>query len=176
VTSTASLAAREHARLAYVERPSVPALLPAQATHPAYWAPLGKSGPPGSLSLGQTSGLLTGTVRVPAAGDYTVWLQGSLSRRVIVRIDDRAVGEIRHQIGIAGQSLKLATVQLAAGSHAVDILMPASYYAPGNVVSGQILGPLVLAHDDAPPAVHEVAPTAARSLCGKSLEWLEIVN
>jgi hypothetical protein len=58
----------------------------------------------------------------------------------------------------------------------VDIVRPDSSYAPGNAAGGELLGPLVLVRGDSPPAVSEIAPAQARSLCAKKLEWIEIVR
>ena len=154
----------------------MPTVVPSEAIHPATWSPMGPNGPPGFLSMGQNSGALTSPLSVSTSGDYTVWLQGTFSRRVIVRINGQTVGTIRRQIGTAGQFLKVGTVRLQAGEQRVDIIRPASYYAPGNVVGGELLGPLVLVRGDSPPAVQQIAPSKARSLCGKSLQWLEIVK
>jgi hypothetical protein len=39
------------------------------------------------------------------------------------------------------------------------------------------LGPVVLVPDSSEiPPIQHVAPSAARSLCGRSLEWIEIVR
>jgi hypothetical protein len=176
VTRTAAIAARDHARVAYATRPTVPTLVPTDAVHPANWSPMGKFGPPGFLSLGQNAGAMVAPVDVPASGEYTVWLQGSFSRRMIVRINGQPVASVRHQIGTAGQFLQIGKVRLQAGEQRVEVDMPASYYAPGNVVGGQLLGPLMLVADNAPSAVQQISPGQARSLCGKRLEWLEVVK
>ena len=81
-----------------------------------------------------------------------MWLQGTFSRRLIVRINGRVVGTIHRQIGTAGQFLKVGTVRLQAGEQRVDIVRPDSFYAPGNAVGGELLGPLVLVRGDSPPA------------------------
>jgi hypothetical protein len=177
ISSTAALAGRDHARLAYVIRPSMPTLIPTRVGHPPQWAPdsIG-GGPPEWLSMGQSSGLLIGIVRITEPGRYEAWVGGTLSRRVIVMIGGRQIGSVRHQIGTAGQFLKVGTVQLDPGRAFIEILRPPSYYAPGNVVGGELLGPLVLVREGSAPAVGELAPRDARSLCGKPLEWLEIVR
>lgn len=178
ITATAALANRDRARLAYVMRVSVPTLVPSRIAHQPQWAPdpIGGPGSPEFLSLGQSSGLLLGTVHVSAPGRYQVWLEGSLSRRIVVTIGGQLVGSIRHQIGTAGQFVPVGTVRLGAGNQLVEIQRPPSYYAPGNVVGGELLGPMLLTPDGAAPAVAEIAPRDARSLCGKPLEWLEIVR
>lgn len=178
VLGAATLATRDHARIAYVASPEQPTLVPTRSLHPTEWAPVSPTphAAPQFLSLGQSQGGLVGTIRVPASGRYQVWLEGSFSRRTIVKVGGRLVGTIRHQIGTSGQFLDVGTVSVSAGEQRVVILRPASYYAPGNVVAGELLGPLVLTRTDAPPPVQYVAPSAARSLCGRPLEWIEIVR
>ena len=176
IQAAAARAAHDHARLAYVVRAPMPTVVPTDAIHPATWAPMGKNGPPGFLAMGQSSGTLTSPLDVATSGDYTVWLQGTFSRRLIVQINGRVVGTIHRQIGTAGQFLKVGTVQLQAGEQRVDIVRPDSFYTPGNAVGGELLGPLVLVRGDSPPPVAEIAPGQARSLCAKKLEWIEIVR
>jgi hypothetical protein len=183
ITKTGALAAREHARLAYVARPTAPTLIPTQAPHPQSWVQTTANGDgdPDLLQLSQRAGAVAGLVRVARPGRYQVWLEGSLSRRVSVWVGRQLVGSVVHQLGSPGQFLKVGTVNLAAGDQPVQILRPASDLRPGNVVpgyagTGELLGPLMLVRDSKPPAVREIAPQHARSLCGQPLEWIEIVR
>jgi len=183
VVRTGALAAHEHARLAYVSRPTAPTLIPTQAPHPQSWVQTTANGDgdPDLLQLSQEPGAATGMIRIATPGRYRVWLEGSLSRRVAVWVGRRFVGSVVHQLGSPGQFLQVGTVYLAAGAQSVQILRPASDLAPGNVVpgyagTGELLGPLVLVRDSNPPAVREIASRQAGSLCGRSLEWIEIVR
>jgi hypothetical protein len=183
ITKTGALAAREHARLAYVTRPTDPTLSPTQAPHPQSWVQTTANGDgdPDLFQLSQRAGTVTGVVPVATPGRYQVWLEGSLSRRVSVWVGRQLVGSVVHQLGSPGQFLKVGTVNLAAGDQPVQILRPGSDLRPGNVVpgyagTGELLGPLVLVRDSNPPAVREIAPQQARSLCGQPLEWIEIVR
>ena len=178
VLAIGALARREHARLAYVSRPSPPMLVPTQAVYPRVWSPHTANGERAAafLFMGQSSGTLTGVVHVSVAGRYQVWLQGTLSRRVIVSVGRRLVGSVAYQLGSGGQFTEVGSVQLAAGDQPVQIRRPPSNLSPGNVASGELLGPLVLDRNGASPSVHEIAPRQARSLCGAPLEWIEIVK
>ena len=178
IMATAALAQSDHARLAYVTRPSLPALVPTKAGHPPYWPPttITASGPPDYVAVGQAAGLVTGTVRVAASGRYQVWLGGSFSRRVTVSVGGQLVGSLRHEISNSGQYLHVGTVNLTAGPQPVSAYRPQSTLAPGNVLGGDMLGPLVLVPEGFRPQVQEITPVQARSLCGKPLEWLEIVG
>jgi len=183
ITRTGAIATRDHADLAYVPRASVPMLVPSQTAHPVSWVQTTANGDgdPDLLQLSQQAGTVTGLIHVATAGRYRVWLEGSLSRRVVVWVGRRLVGSVVHQLASPGQFLELGAVYLAAGDQPVEIMRPASDLAPGNVVpgyagTGELLGPVALVRDGNAPAVSEIAPQQARSLCGKPLEWIEIVR
>ncbi len=178
VKAAASVATADHARLAYVPRPSLPTLVPTTAQHPPEWGPMPTNGfgPAGILAVGQTSGTVTGTLQVPQAGRYQVWLGGSHSRKVSVSVGGHVVGALNHQIGTAGQSLQVGSVQLGAGPVRVTITRPPATHTPGDLLGGDSIGPLVLVRDPGPLAVHEVAPAQAGSLCGRALQWVEVVR
>lgn len=179
ITATAAAAARDHARLAYVPLVSLPTLIPTKALHSRQWTPF-TAGTPGTpsdyLALGQHAGDAADFVSVPVAARYQVWVGGSLSRPVNVVVGRRFVGSVSRQIGTAGQYVLVGTVNLTAGEQPVLVDRPPADLSPGNAVGGELLGPVVLVRGSAPPPVTEVAPSRARSLCGKRLEWLEIVR
>jgi hypothetical protein len=178
ILAIGALARREQARLAYVSRLSPPMLVPTQAVHPRDWSPHTANGEraPAFLFMGQASGTLTGMVHVSAPGRYRVWLQGSLSRRVIVSVDGRLVGSVAYQLGSGGQFTEVGSVRLAAGDQPVQIRRPPSNLGPGNVASGELLGPLVLVPLGSTSPVRELSAGRARMLCGQRLEWLEVVR
>jgi len=177
ILSAAALARREHARLLFAASPALITMDPTRAVHPPTWAPTGPGAPPGMLSLGQSSGDLFGVIHVPRAGRYQVWLEGSFSRRIVLLIAGRFLVSVRHQFGDAGQYLLLGQTYLPAGALSVAIARPASYYAPGNVVGGDFLGPLILSASAGPPAVRQLAAgRSARSLCADHLEWVEVAR
>ncbi len=178
ITTAASVATADHARLAYVPRTALPTFVPTTGHHSPAWGPLPTNGfgPTGILAVGQAAGAVTGTLDVPQTGRYQVWLGGTESRKVIVSVGGHVVGALSHQIGIAGQYLKVGTVQLSAGAQAVRITRPPPTLTPGNVLGGDAIGPLTLVRNGAPTAVHEVAATQARSLCGRALQWVEVVR
>ncbi len=179
ITATAAAAARDHARLAYVPWVSLPTLIPSKALHSLQWSPFtdGPLGTPsGYLALGQHAGEAADFVRVAVAGRYQVWVGGSFSRPVKVVVGRQFVGSVSRQIGTAGQYVLVGTVNLTAGEQPVLVDRPPADLLPGNAVGGEMLGPVVLVRGSAPPPVTEVAPSQARSLCGKRLEWLEIVR
>jgi hypothetical protein len=179
ITATAAMAARDHARLAYVPRVSLPTLIPTKAVHSRNWSPF-TAGAPGThsqyLSMGQHAGDAGDLVQIPESGRYQVWVGGSFSRPIEVSVGTHLVGTLRRQVATAGQYLLAGDVNLDAGRQPVIVHRPDGDLSPGNAVGGELLGPVVLVRDGAEPGVTEIAPSQARSLCGKRLEWLEIVR
>jgi hypothetical protein len=178
VTAAARVAKANHDRLAYVRRRALPTFVPTRGSHPAAWAPLPTNGfgPTGILAVGQATGAVTGTVDVRRSGRYQVWLGGSHSRKVTVSVAGHAVGSVSHQIGTSGQYTQVGTVQLSAGVQPVRIARPPATLAPGDLLGGDAIGPLVLVANPAAPAVRMVSPGTAHSLCGRALQWVEVVR
>ena len=99
-----------------------------------------------------------------------MWLGGSQGRKVIIAVGGQWWGRSASQIGTEGQYAQIGVVQLGAGAQAVKITRPAATLAPGNRRGATRIGPLVLAADDAPPAVSEVPAAQAHSLCHRALQ------
>jgi hypothetical protein len=115
-------------------------------------------------------------LRVPVDGRYQVWLQGSFSQRFQVWIGGHQVGSVAYELGPPGQSVNLGDVTLGAGDQPVRIAPSGDDLAPGNGGRFRLIGPLMLVRESAPPTVAEIDPRRARALCGRLLDWLEIVR
>jgi hypothetical protein len=70
----------------------------------------------------------------------------------------------------------IGELSLRAGTHKISIVVPVKSLAPGVTLANQTLGPLTLAPVADTEAVDEVDPADARSLCGRPLDWIEIVR
>jgi len=175
VVAAAARARGESARVAYVLRPRIPVLVPTLASRPPNWGLVG--GDPFSLLPRDQPGSLVGKIVAPQTGRYQVWLEGSFSQRLRILIDGRHIGSVAYQLGPPGQALQIGGVTLDGGTHRVEIVRPANNLTPGDGGSGRLLGPLMLVPSGTgPPAVSYVDPADARALCGKPLDWLEIVR
>jgi hypothetical protein len=95
---------------------------------------------------------------------------------VIVSVGGHVIGSVSHQIGTDGQYTQVGTVRLGAGPQPVRITRPPATHTPGDLLGGDAIGRLVLVRNPAPPAVREVAPTQAGSMCGRALQWVEVVR
>jgi len=174
VTALAARAQRQRARLAFVIRAPVPLFIPTQWKHPDNWGLV--DGDPYSLIPRHEPGAVTGTLQVQSRGRYEVWLQGDFSRQLQVSIDEHRVGTDSYQLGTPGQTGLVGEIYLSAGSHLISVEVPAANLDPGEDLVNQTFGPVMLAPVSDGEQVQEVQPADARSLCGKSLDWIEIVS
>ncbi len=164
-------------RLAYVEAPHLSELLPRSAKHPDYWEPY--SAWPEAIGT-VTQGEVTSTVFVPRDSRYVVWLEGSFGRGFTVYLDGRRIGKVAYRENYPGGHERVATVTLRRGLHHIRLFSGGGDLRPGNGGSQSTLrhvGPLELS----PPAnesrtVRFVDPARAAALCGRSLDWVEIVS
>lgn len=173
VEALAAQARRERGALAAVPRPPVAAFLTSRAQLPPGWAVDGAD-PLAVRPAGE--GRVEGTVEVPAAGRHEVWLQGSFSRPVAVEVDGRRVGAVKPRLSPRGGWERVGEVELAAGAHAVAIVRPPAGLGPGERGANRLLGPLVLRPVPDTTEVRTVRPDGARSLCGETADWLEVVR
>jgi hypothetical protein len=169
VRRLAARAAARHARLAYAPRPLVPVFLPAQSTRSPGWLKVD------SRTIDTTGpGAATGRVRIAHSGTYRVEVEGEISRKLLIQVDGHTVGSISGELGPPGQITRVATVRLSAGPHQVRIVRAGSRLAPG-AVTPSLLGPVAFVASGS-PRVDSIAPAQARRLCGRRLDWIEIVH
>jgi hypothetical protein len=140
---------------------------------PAAWQPLG--GPPGVRgSVVPTGpGRLQGAIT--AGGDQRVWIRASGGRAVTVSVDGRPVGSVR-EINTPGQWLEVGRVRLPPGrrAHTIEVTRGGATLRPGDAVRG-LLGAVAL-QATAPDRLVSVPPREAARLCGRSWDWIELVE
>jgi hypothetical protein len=171
----ARLAAGKRAQLAYVERPTVPTVVPTAVPRPPDWG-LVESDPYSLIPRGP-SGAVTASVAIRQPGRYTVWLQGTLDRRFSVWINGKRVGSAGpYQLGPPAQFISVGHLSLVAGRVNVAIVRPGNGVSPGEGGTTRLLGPLVLDPPSDTREVRYLAPSAYRQLCNKRLDWVEIVR
>jgi hypothetical protein len=89
------------------------------------------------------------------------------------------VADARHQLNWPGEYNPLAVVRLARGDERLTLRYDGPDVRPGSAGSGTGfgLGPLIVGRDDpADTSVTNLRPAQARTLCGKSLDWIEAVR
>ena len=173
VMRLSAVAARAGGRLAAVRRPPAEVIQLAQTAYPTGWQ--SNSADP-SIVYPDSTGTLTARIRIARAGRYGLWLGGSFRGGLEAAVDGRRLFAGREQLNHDGVDTLLGSVELAAGSHAVALRYVAGGLRPGSGGAPFPLGPLVLSRVTAELPVGYVEPSAARSLCGSSLDWLEAVG
>jgi hypothetical protein len=162
-------------QLAYVERPQLPVLQPTQARHPATWVP--DPADPTNLIPAGGAGALTGTVRVTEPSRYTVWVQGSFDRGFVVLVDGRRVGIVQHEQNPRGQYAAAGSIALSPGPHTITLQRPGRHlFHPGDGGRDRQLGPIVLDPASDTRTVRRLPLSGWRSLCGRSLDWIEAIR
>ena len=119
-----------------------------------------------------TPGSAAAKLFVPG-GRYEVWMYGSSGRPIGAFIDGHKVGALK-QVNTPEQWVSVASVSLRRGRHELAMQRPGGSLAPGDGYQGRI-GPMIL-QPIAPETLERVRPEQARDLCGKPLDWVEIVQ
>lgn len=125
-------------------------------------------------SIGE--GTVRGRIALERGGRYRVWLGGSFARSFEARIDGRAAGDVGYQLAWPGHYFELGSAGLSAGEHAIELTSPGGDLRGGDGYQGGLLSNLVLAPARPDRSVHRLDPSRARSLCGRELDWLEVVR
>jgi len=130
------------------------------------------AGVPGSVTT-TTPGHARGRVVVGRSGTYRGWVRGNFPRAAHVFVDGvRRVtveGANTPEQWLGGDRLRLT-----AGAHAIEVRVPGGALKPGDGAA-VTLGPVVFVADE--PGRLETVPLARwRSLCGRELDWIELVR
>ena len=146
-------------------------------------AKVGDALPPSWISAGRGSGYAsvgpTGEVSItlsaPTTGVFGVWIGGTLSRRLRVSVDGDAISTIGPQINQRGMWLHAGDVPLTAGPHLLVLRGEADTLRPGVTSGPFFIGPVALAQEPS-GAIEQPAGDVTASLCGRSLDWIELVR
>jgi hypothetical protein len=161
-------------RLAAVTRPGSPLTLDlTHGSRPERWAT--DPAHPGTL-VPRGGGDVELSAEITRAGRYGLWLGGSFRRTVMATVDGREAGSARDQLNNQGQWTSLGEATIRRGSHRVVLHYGGSRIAPGAGGFPLGMGPLVLSTSTGVLPVSYVEPSAARSLCGLRLDWVEALG
>jgi hypothetical protein len=87
----------------------------------------------------------TGSVLVQKLDTYELWVGGSVRGRLTGLVDGRVVGRISHQLNHVGQFSPVGRIQLAPGTHTVEVRQRLSRLRPGEGGTPWALGEVFLA-------------------------------
>jgi hypothetical protein len=164
----------EHAHLLAYERPRPTVVRGDEVRWPGYWYHEQES-----HSLIPTDpGTAEGHIVVPNSQRYEVFLGGSFSRGMEVRVDGHEVGVAKNELaGFTPAYVPVGTVYLSAGEHTFTYTYQSSDLTPGSAentlseLSSVELEPLEYPRSE----MVSVAPAQAKSICPHQVDWIEIV-
>jgi hypothetical protein len=163
----------EHAQLLAYQRPRPIVLRGDEVRWPGPWLH-----DEASRTLTATSpGKAEGQMSVPHAQRYELWLDGNFSRGFEVAVDGRRVGSVKDELSGFSAYVHIANLFLAAGAHTVELTYPHPNLTAGNAeneltsISAITLQPQMPAGE-----LVEVAPQQYSRLCGRTLDWIELVR
>ncbi len=118
-------------------------------------------------------GFVRGSVRIARGGRYRLWLRGSFPRATRIEVDGVHRATV-HGADTPGQWSGDVALTLTAGTHRVLVGVPGGSPKPGDGAAVTI-GPLAFVAD-APERLRTVTIARWRSLCGRTLDWIELVR
>jgi hypothetical protein len=171
--SLARQALAEHADLVAYQRPRPVVLRGDEVRWPGPWLQDEASRTLTATSPGEAVGhiVLSNTQR------YGLWLDGSFSRGFEVSVDGRAVGRVKNQLSGFGAYVHVAELFLSAGTHTVTLTYPHADLSPGSG-ENELTSISAITLEPQSPASEliEVAPGSYSRLCGRTLDWIELVR
>jgi hypothetical protein len=171
VRSLARRAAAAGARIVAYARPAPVVVRADQASWPAGW----DHDPAARTLVPLGPGVWRAEIRL-TAGRYALWLGGSFARGFAVSVDGRPVGRVEDQLSNLGQFVPVRALRLGAGAHTVALRYPSAGLTSGSGATGQdLLSAVVLDPLDSARGLLDVAPAQAAILCGRPLDWIEVV-
>ncbi len=168
----ARIAAAHGGRLVAAVPPELVSVEVAGAHHPQW-----RYTHPGLVMSG--AGELQSAFVLPRAGVWDVWLKGQLMPAVRVSVDGRSIGSLGGQLDGNPHNPDALTplrVRLSAGYHRLTIARGNPLLAPGEggwaILHGVFLTPAGAPDVD---RLYVTPPASWRELCGKRLDWIEVV-
>jgi hypothetical protein len=174
VQRIARRAAGEGATLVAYQHPKPTALRGDEVRWPAAWF----HGVEEHTLVPTASGSAIAHIRVASAQRYELWLGGSFQRGFEVSVDGRQVGTVHNELNVFGEYVPVADVFLTPGVHTLTFTYPHASLAPGSGLGEYTdLAEIALEPLQSPPRrLLKVALAQARTLCGRQLDWIEIVR
>jgi len=167
-------AAAAHGQLVAYQRPAPIVARGDQTLWPAGWVHEAEE----HTLVPTFPGTAVSHIAVAHAEPYELWLGGSFARGFEVSVDGRHVGTVRNQLLAFAGYVYVTTVFLEPGVHTIALTYPHPSLAPGSGW-GQFtyLSAIALEPTVRPPrALITVPPAQAHELCGRELDWIEIVR
>jgi hypothetical protein len=168
----AARARAEGAKLIAYQRPAPIVARGDQTQWPGSWL----HDPDAGTLTPTAPGRLEAHIRVNGGQRYELWLGGSFGRGFIVSVDGRSLGRVENEPSNLGQYVRVGKLRLSPGVHRITLVYPPADLTPGSGAETTVLAAIALQPMDAPATMMiTVGPAAAQTLCGRPLDWVEIV-
>jgi hypothetical protein len=132
--------------------------------------------PAGRTLTPNDPGKLVSHIRVASPQAYELWLGGSFARGFQVAIDGTDVGTVDNELSMIGGYVHVADVELDAGTYEITLTYPHPGLGPGSGNNSYTsLSAFTLQPTSPKSRLITVAPGQAAQLCGRPLDWIEIV-
>jgi hypothetical protein len=178
ILSLARRALAKRARLVAYQRPA-PIVVRADETHwPARWI----DGAAERTLRPTSPGAVVGQVFLPTPQTYGLWLDGNFARGFDVSVDGRHVGKIKGELsdylgGGLFSALHVGDLSLSAGIHTFALTYPRADLTPGSGDNEHTSLSAITFEPHTPPSeLVSVPPQQAARLCGRPLDWIELVR
>jgi hypothetical protein len=180
VRSLGRVAASDGGELLAYERANPIVIRGTDTRWPASWVQdYDASGQPEQALTATAPGTAYAHVSIPTGPHrYQLWLGGGFARGFVVHVDGRLVGSVANELNNLGDYNEVGQpFTLGAGVHTIAITYPRANLSPGSADSEDYtsLAEIALQPLDTPSRMLEVPPSRARALCGRSLDWIEVV-
>jgi hypothetical protein len=95
-----------------------------------------------------------------------------------LRVDWHAVVRVKDELASINGYAHVADLRLGVGVHTISLSYPGPDLTPGSAEAGlTLLSAIALVPAEVPTSrMITVAPQNANALCGRSLDWIEIVR
>jgi hypothetical protein len=174
VQTLARQALREHATLLAYQRPE-PIVARGDQT---LWA-TGWIHEVGAHTLIPTGpGEAVGHIAIARGQSYELWLGGIFARGFDVSVDGRHVGRLKNELSGFAAYVHVADLFLSPGVHTFVMTYPHADLGPGSGLNEfTSLSAIALEPRESPPRqMISVAPQQAAQLCGRPVDWIELVR
>jgi hypothetical protein len=134
--------------------------------------------PRGPVAVTEAPAPRTTDVPLAQRRRYSIWLGGSVFGRAEAAVDGRRVGSIEGHLNNDRQWSELGAALLGPGTYGVDLRLDRPVLEPGSGGGGVGLGVGSIAVAPAVPSRRVVRVPAAQATrwCGRSLDWIEVLD
>jgi hypothetical protein len=173
VQGLARRALREHAQLVAYSRPAPIVVRGDQTLWPISWFHEVES----HTLIPTTPGRAVSHIAVAEGQRYEMWLGGSFARGFEVSVDGERLGKIKDELSSFNGWVPVTDVFLAPGVHTFTFTYPHADLTPGSGFNEfTSLTAIALQPTSPPGELIEVSPRQAARLCGRPLDWIELVS